>query len=279
MTSEGVLVPVDEQIVDFYGDEITTALVQLDEHFQVYVPLRPICEYLGLSWSGQCERINRDAVLSEEMRFVRVSRMRRGGSSDMLCLPLEFLHGWLFGISASSVKPELREKVIRYQRECYTMHWQAFQSETPGTTDTTRSASIVALEHIRKMGLATVHMAEQQSEMEQRVNARLDRAAKVVGDIQRRLGGVERKLPPSMLLTDRQVEEISTSVKSLAEIMPSRSSEKYHYEVIFAELYREFGVSSYKTIQGEQYFKVLEFVEEWRMAVQPRESSQTRKER
>ncbi len=80
MTSEGLLVPVDEQTVEFCGDEITTALVKLDEHFQMYVPLRPICKYLGLSWSGQFERINRDPVLSGEVRFVRVTRTNgRGG--------------------------------------------------------------------------------------------------------------------------------------------------------------------------------------------------------
>ena len=105
MTSEGLLVPVDEQTVEFYGDEITTALVKLGEHFQMYVPLRPICKYLGLSWSGQFERINRDPVLSGEVRFVRVTRTNdRGGDPDTLCLPLEFLNGWLFGVNATRVK-------------------------------------------------------------------------------------------------------------------------------------------------------------------------------
>ena len=269
--SESALIPVDEQIVDFYGDEITTALIKLnDEHFQMYVPLRPICEYLGLSWSGQRERIVRDAVLSQEAQFVRVTRTNKHGDArgnpNVLCLPLEFLNGWLFGVNASRVKPELREKVIRYQRECYKILWQAFQSEASPTTSE-QSASIAALEQIRAMGLAIAQMAEQQIEMEQRVNARLDRAAKVVGDLQRRLGVVERKLHPAMLLTDEQAEEISASVKSLAELMTSKTSGKNHYQGIFAELYRRFGVSSYKNIRMEQYSQVLQFLEDWRQSV------------
>lgn len=37
----------------------------------------------------------------------------------MLFLELDYLNGWLFGIDANRVKPELRQRVIDYQRECY----------------------------------------------------------------------------------------------------------------------------------------------------------------
>ena len=37
----------------------------------------------------------------------------------MNCLSLEMINGWLFGIDASRVKPEIRETVLAYQRECY----------------------------------------------------------------------------------------------------------------------------------------------------------------
>ena len=56
MQDQKALVPIEEQTVDFYGDHITIALVEIDGHAMRYIPLRPICEYLGLSWSGQRER-------------------------------------------------------------------------------------------------------------------------------------------------------------------------------------------------------------------------------
>ena len=80
------------------------------EQLQVYVPVRPICDYLGLSWSGQRERINRDSILASELRFVRVTRTKQGGNPDLLCLPLELLPGWLFGVDYSRVKAALRDK-------------------------------------------------------------------------------------------------------------------------------------------------------------------------
>ena len=80
INKQPVLVPIEERSVDFYGDEITMALVHLEQRTQLYVPLRPICTYLGLSWSGQRERTYRDPVLSQEVRFVRVTRTNLGAT-------------------------------------------------------------------------------------------------------------------------------------------------------------------------------------------------------
>jgi len=45
------LIPTEQRSVDFYGDELVAVLVEEE----LYVPIRPICEYLGLSWPGQRE--------------------------------------------------------------------------------------------------------------------------------------------------------------------------------------------------------------------------------
>ncbi len=42
MSGETALVPIDEWKVDFYGDEITTALVNVESQTQIYVPV--LCE-------------------------------------------------------------------------------------------------------------------------------------------------------------------------------------------------------------------------------------------
>ncbi|MBP8000044.1 MAG: phage antirepressor N-terminal domain-containing protein [Chloroflexi bacterium] len=126
---EQSLEPIKEVTIDFYGDEIPAALVVIDEAGRqvVYVPVRPLVEYMGLSWSGQRERIKRDAVLSAMAQGVRVTRTpEQGGSQVMLCLPLDYINGFLFGINANRVKPELRERLITYQRECYQVLAAAF---------------------------------------------------------------------------------------------------------------------------------------------------------
>jgi hypothetical protein len=127
--NEQSLEPIREVTVEFYGDEIPAALVVMDEDGQqvVYVPVRPLVEYMGLSWPGQWERINRDAVLSEIVQGVRVTRTpEEGGTQIMSCLPLDYINGFLFGINANRVKPDLRDRIIAYQRECYQVLAAAF---------------------------------------------------------------------------------------------------------------------------------------------------------
>ncbi len=166
MPDDKALIPIEEQTVDFYGDNITTALVDVDGRTMRYIPLRPICEHLGLSWSGQRERTMRDPVLSEETRFVRVTRTNLGGNPEILCLPIEFLNGWLFGINASRVKAELQDKVIRYQRDCYRVLWDAFNPQSPPIPDTEQPSATRVLEQIRATALAVVQWAEQQMPQE-----------------------------------------------------------------------------------------------------------------
>ena len=134
--SQAPLEPIEERQIDFYGDAITAALVKPNDQAapEVYVPVKPICDYLGISWVGQRERIMRDPVLSEVLKGIRVTRIPLpkvgGGTQEALCLPLEFLPGWLFGVQANRVKVELRDKIIRYQRECFKVLSQAFSDET-----------------------------------------------------------------------------------------------------------------------------------------------------
>lgn len=266
MTEESsvALVPTEVREITFYEDILLVALV----NGIPYVALRPITDFLGLTWSAQYRRVQRDEILVVEAKLVFM-RGSDGKQYEMLSLPLEFLPGWLFGITVSKVRPELAEKLTRYRRECFQTLWQAFQDESLQSEDMVdaSSASIVALEQIREMGMAVARMAEQQIEMEQRLNKRLDRAAHVVGDIQRRLGVVEQKLSPIMIVTEEQAETISVTVKALAELMSSKDSSKNHYQGIFAELYRRFGVSSYKNIRIERYQDVLTFLEDWRQSL------------
>ncbi len=65
MTQDQALIPVEQKSVDFYGDEITAVLIEENDRQQILVPVRPICDYLGIDWSAQYRRINRDPVLSE----------------------------------------------------------------------------------------------------------------------------------------------------------------------------------------------------------------------
>lgn len=265
MSNETALVPVEEKQVEFYGDDIIAALVEVDNKQQVYVPIKPISDYLGLSWSGQSERIRRDPVLSAEMQLIRVTRINSGrGNPEMLSLPLEFLNGWLFGINANRVKEVLRDKVIQYQRECYRVLWQAFQSDVLGAAPVEAvSPAVKTLMQIRENSLAIARMAEQQIELEKRVanhDSRFDKAVEVFKGLDRRVSELESRVIPQSLITEAQAAEIQLAVRAAAEYLTSKDNSKNHFQSIFQELYRHFRVSSYKNIRTGDYEAVLAFL-------------------
>ncbi len=283
MREETALVPRAERTVDFYGDSISVALVE-DE---IYVPLRPVSEFLGLRWNGQRERVMRDEVLSERIRLVNMHGAD-GRRREMFCLPLDLLPGWLFGIAVSKAKPEFIPKLTRYRQECFKVLWREFQADLAQRHQPTVVRSPLA--QVREMGLAIARLAEQQMALEGRVDymdgtmtvlstradkaderldqtdERLERAAQIVGQLQHRLGSIERKLEPGAQITDEQSSEISNRVKAIAQFLSQKDPSKNHYQAIFGELYRRFRISSYKSVAQERYADVIAFLDNWAKA-------------
>lgn len=65
-------------------------------------------------------RVSRDPVLNEETRTVDVTSTEgtRVVTRGVICLPLDYISGFLFGLNADRVRADLKDKVIRYQDEC-----------------------------------------------------------------------------------------------------------------------------------------------------------------
>ena len=103
-TDQQALVPTAVRQVNFHGDVITVVLVEERGRRQVYVLLRPLCQYLGLSWSSQLQRLREDDVLSEATTSVLLSNTEVGHRQryTMIGLQLEFLPGWMFSFTRHS---------------------------------------------------------------------------------------------------------------------------------------------------------------------------------
>lgn len=181
----------------------------------------------------------------------------------MICLPLEFLNGFLFGISATRVKEEIRDKLIQYQRECYLVLADTFlQRSIPDDWGQTDPETIMALQQIRNNALAVARLAEEQL----RMMSRLDKAAIIVGQHEKRLTALETQLSPREAITDEQAADISAKVLAIATEMTELNPSKNHYQGIFAELHRRFRVTSYKNARQSQYQAVLDFLNTWGVA-------------
>ena len=113
---------IEQRSIDFHGD----VLVVIHQGGIDYTPLKPFCDILGIDWEGQRQRIERDEVLTEGACVIQAPSA--GGPQQMLCLPLDYLNGWLFGVEVSRIRPELRERLILYKRECYRALARAFRA-------------------------------------------------------------------------------------------------------------------------------------------------------
>ncbi|MCW9716747.1 phage antirepressor N-terminal domain-containing protein [Avibacterium sp. 21-594] len=119
------------QTVNFHNQTLLT----IEQNNIHYVAMKPICENIGLAWNAQLLRIKRDEVLSQGM--IVMITPTNGGEQEMVCLPIQYLNGWLFGIDVKRVKPEIRETLITYKRECYQAlfdYWNKGKAERKQTT-------------------------------------------------------------------------------------------------------------------------------------------------
>ncbi len=250
------LAVIEQQEVRFYGDTIIAVRVAGGD---VYVPIRPICDNLGITLAGQRERINRDPVLAEAVTSVSVTLTQQ--AREMLCLPLKYVPGWLFGINADRVKPALRDAVIRYQKEAYDVLAEAF-SEGRLTADPTIEALLHSdspAAQAYRLAQAMLQLARQQLLLEARLtdhDSRLDSHEARLEQIESTLGDRGR------FITPEQATEISQAVKSIATALGKKSG-RNEYGAVYGEFYRKFGIPSYRELPARRFDEAIRFLTDW----------------
>ncbi len=265
---QNALVPVEERVVDFYGDALTAVLVEEGVRPEIYVPLKPIADYLGLTWGSQYNRIQRDPILSEAMRsvFVTKSNPERGGRPDMAALPLKFIPGWLFGISVNRVRPELRDKILRYQRECYDALWEAFQEGRLTAEQSFESLLETAdpdVVQAYQIARAVVRLARNQVLMEARLSGQLAQQQRQLAAHEVRLEELELTLgDPGRAITPAQATRISQAVKAIALAL-GKTTGRNEFGGVYGEFYRRFEIPGYRELPARRFDEAMAFLADW----------------
>ncbi|MBK8989830.1 MAG: ORF6C domain-containing protein [Chloroflexi bacterium] len=261
MSEEKGLTVVEQKQVDFYEDEV---LAVRTTDGSVYIPVRPICDLLGVDWSAQRRRINRDPVLSEEMKSVAVTTTDsyRTINREVLSLPLDYISGFLFGIDASRVKPELRERLIRYQRECYKVLAEAFQegrlTTDPSFDDLLQQASSDVVEAYQ-IAQAIMKLARNQIMLD----ARLDDHGRTLADYGRRLETIEADMhQEDRYISEAQATQISQAVRTIAIAMGKKTG-RNEFGATWGEFYRKFGIAKYRYLPISKFEEALAWLNEF----------------
>ena len=105
-------------------------LITFEQNGTHYTAMKPICENIGLDWTAQFTRIKRDDVLN--LTIIIITMVAENGKKrEMICLPIEYLNSRLFVIDIKRCKPEIRETLIIYKKECYQALYNYWHKNEP----------------------------------------------------------------------------------------------------------------------------------------------------
>ncbi|HIA0971374.1 TPA: phage antirepressor N-terminal domain-containing protein [Salmonella enterica subsp. enterica serovar Muenchen] len=115
MNSIAILEAVNTSYVPFNGQQIITAMAA----GVAYVAMKPIVENLGMSWGTQQQKLMKQL---DKFNCIHMNMVAADGKlRKLLCLPLKKLNGWLFSINPEKVRADIRDKLIQYQEECFSV--------------------------------------------------------------------------------------------------------------------------------------------------------------
>lgn len=104
---------------------INNSKILMIQNGQKLVPIKPICEALGIVPDTQKRKIESDEILGS-VATLSVATGADGKQYEMFCLPFKFVFGWLFTINPANVKEEAKESVKTYKLACYEALYQSF---------------------------------------------------------------------------------------------------------------------------------------------------------
>lgn len=129
----------------FHGDELDVVPGEGVAHLVV----RRVCEVLGVSYQGQIEKLKSDPSIGLKM----ILTPSAGGPQETACIDIRSLPLWLATIHPSKVKPDVREKLVAYKRECAEVLAEHFLGRRGVPDDGDKTRDLVAGLYMRVEGL------------------------------------------------------------------------------------------------------------------------------
>lgn len=184
-----------------------------------------------------------------------------GGTQTAVSLPLELLPGWLFGVTASKVKPELRDKIIRYQRECFRVLWRAFQAEALAVM----RPAVVTREVLESVLEAERTIYDQKlKKLKQEIDNKFDNAEIVLNFLMRDKDKSFQS-QTGHLITFEQQKTIRAKIAELVLQIPPPApptEDERHWQIL-KPVFIRFGVPNLDKLTKDQYDLVIAYLDGW----------------
>ena len=264
-----------QRTVLFYGDELIA--VQTEDSGTIFVPLARLCDNLGIERKRQAQRIREHPVLGKGFQNITIETA--GGAQDAQCLRIDLIPLWLSGVNANRVSEAVRDKLIRYQAEVATVLWQAFKHDIMPTGLEAPPSDLSGAAMAYEIATAIQHLARQQMELEQRLGGRIDKMAQwartvstQLEAVDTRLSSLELQVSPHSAISEQQAAEIALAVKTVGHALAAQGT-KPGYSQVYGELYRRYGISSYKNLPQDKYLEVIAWLHQWHAEIRGENSA------
>lgn len=184
---------------NFHGDELDVATTPDGEH---WVVLARLCDPLGVDVNNQRKKL---LSLPWACTVIITAHDASGRNQELFCVNLRSVAGWLFTLNAGKVRPEVREKLIRYQRECAEAladHFLGKRGALPEGAMSKEDVQRMAMRYASKMSFLEAEKRRVQAELTD-VKAELDKALDA----------------SSALIAARDVERLKKETDHVARLM------------------------------------------------------------
>lgn len=172
-----------------------------------YVVMKPICENIGLDWRSQLKRIKRNQVLNQGVVMMTTPSVK--GDQDSVALPLGMLNGWLMGVDANKVRPEIKDTLIKYQLECYDVLYKHFMPKPPKQID---MSMYVSKDVHNNLALKYHRMFRQYDDM-------IDTMRAQVEDMQRKCRRYDFKMARSAISIEEAANVLKVPVSKIKKVL------------------------------------------------------------
>lgn len=248
--------PVRIERQEFAGDELIAAVLEGEG---VAVPVRMVCNALGLDPESQSASLREHDVLSQGLRVVRVPV--EGRIRSVLALMHTHLAFWLATIQPNMVAAAVRPKLVRYQEELvavlHALYGPNLGEAAPaaGITDAVAQQLAARDRELRALRAALLDLVRAQRES----TAQLD-------TLSERVGGVEdlvQELRQIAKISAVQAEYLQRAIKRLATRYKQASgTERNTYELLFAQFKMNLGIPRYDALPAGKYDQALAWLRE-----------------
>src|SRR6266478_3672885 len=245
---------VQQATVVFADAEITAVLA---DDGSVYGVLPHLCRALGLDTESQRERIEEHSTLSKGLSPFPL--MVRRQLSTFWCLRSDLIPYWLAVVPTGRMKPEKKARIDYYQEQVRDVLNRLFGIATPPATV---EGSLVEQHPAMAEGLAIARMALDQAQLAAQKSEETSEEVKALKTVyETRIAALEAKLLPRAQISEEQAEQIADLVKQAAIALSKKSGGGNFFGTIYGQLYRMFGVTSYKMLTMAQYPKAVAWLE------------------